>query len=41
MPFLARKGIKVFGVLPMDATLSAPSVRELAEGLGAGDPVQP
>lgn len=35
VPFLAHKGIKVFGVLTKDATLSAPSVRELAEGLGA------
>jgi len=35
VPFLTRHHIKVFGVLPKDLTLSAPSVRELAEGLHA------
>ena len=35
VPFLTRHHIKVFGVLPKDQTLSAPSVRELAEGLHA------
>jgi len=35
VPFLTRHGIKVFGVLPRDQMLSAPSVRELAEGLRA------
>jgi uncharacterized protein len=34
-PFLARKGIHTFGVLPNDQMLSAPSVLELSEGLGA------
>ena len=35
VPFLTRHGIKVFGVLPKDQMLSAPSVREIAEGLQA------
>ncbi len=35
VPFLTRHNIKVFGVLPKDQMLSAPSVRELAEGLRA------
>jgi len=35
VPFLTRHNIKVFGVLPKDQMLSAPSVRELAEGLHA------
>lgn len=35
VPFLTRHNIKVFGVLPKDQVLSAPSVRELAEGLQA------
>jgi BioD-like phosphotransacetylase family protein len=35
VPFLARHHIKVFGVLPKDQVLSAPSVREIAEGLNA------
>ncbi len=35
MPFLARHGIETFGVLRKDETLSAPRVRELAEGLNA------
>lgn len=34
-PFLARHGIETFGVLRKDETLSAPNVRELAEGLNA------
>ena len=35
VPFLTRHGITVFGVLPKDLMLSAPAVRELAEGLHA------
>jgi hypothetical protein len=35
VPFLTRHNIKVFGVLPKDQMLSAPSGRELAEGLQA------
>jgi BioD-like phosphotransacetylase family protein len=35
VPFLTRHDIKVFGVLPKDQMLSAPSGRELAEGLQA------
>ncbi|HEX9118830.1 MAG TPA: phosphotransacetylase family protein [Anaerolineae bacterium] len=35
VPFLKRQGVEVFGVLPKDQVLAAPSVRELAEGLGA------
>jgi BioD-like phosphotransacetylase family protein len=35
VPFLTRHGIHVYGVLPNDPMLSAPSVRELAEGLQA------
>lgn len=34
-PFMKRHGITVFGVLPKEELLSAPSVREMAEGLGA------
>ena len=34
-PFLARKGIQTFGVLPNEQMLSAPSVQELSEGLQA------
>ncbi len=35
LPFLKRHNIAVFGVLPKEQLLSAPSVRELAEGLNA------
>lgn len=35
VPFFARHGIRTFGVLRKDETLTAPSVRELAEGLNA------
>ncbi len=35
LPYFARHGIQVFGVLPRDEMLSAPSVRELADGLNA------
>ena len=35
VPFLTRHSIKVFGILPKDSVLSAPSVVELAEGLHA------
>lgn len=35
VPYLRRHGITTFGVLPKDQMLSAPSVRELAEGLNA------
>lgn len=34
-PYMQRRGIPVFGVLPKDEMLSAPSVREVAEGLNA------
>lgn len=34
-PYLKRHGITVFGVLPKEEMLSAPSVREVAEGLNA------
>ncbi len=35
VPYLSRHGIATFGVLRKDEMLSAPSVRELAEGLDA------
>ncbi len=35
VPYLKRHRMKVFGVLPREPILSAPSVRELAEGLRA------
>ena len=35
VPYLMRHGIQVLGVLPKDQLLAAPSVAELAEGLGA------
>ena len=35
VPFLQRHGINVFGVVRKEQLLAAPSVRELAEGLGA------
>lgn len=35
VPYLARHGVRTFGVLPKDEMLSAPSVLELAEGLDA------
>ncbi len=34
-PYMKRHGITVFGVLPKEEMLSAPSVREVAEGLNA------
>lgn len=34
-PYMKRHGIAVFGVLPKEELLSAPSVREVAEGLNA------
>jgi uncharacterized protein len=35
VPFLQRHGVRTLGVLPKDQLLAAPSVAELAEGLGA------
>ena len=35
LPYLTRHGLTSLGVLPRDPLLAAPSVRELAEGLGA------
>ncbi len=35
VPFFTRRGIRTFGVLPKEGMLSAPSVKELAEGLHA------
>ena len=35
VPFLRRHGMNVLGVLPQERLLSAPAVRELAEGLDA------
>jgi uncharacterized protein len=35
VPFLMRHGVQVLGVLPKDQLLVAPTVAELAEGLGA------
>ncbi len=35
LPYFNRHGMRTFGVLPKDEMLSAPSVRELAEGLNA------
>jgi uncharacterized protein len=35
MPYFTRRGIKTFGVIRKESMLSAPSVRELAEGLMA------
>ena len=34
-PFFARRGIRTFGIVPKENMLSAPSVKELAEGLNA------
>jgi BioD-like phosphotransacetylase family protein len=34
-PYLTRHGVKLYGALPREQMLSAPSVRELAEGLNA------
>jgi uncharacterized protein len=35
VPYLTRRGIQMFGLLPKDQLLAAPSVAELAEGLNA------
>lgn len=35
LPYLVRHNLKVLGILPKDQLLTAPSVRELAEGLKA------
>jgi len=35
IPYLARHGIRVLGVLPMEPALAAPTVAELADGLHA------
>ncbi len=35
VPYFTRRGIRTFGVLPKENMLSAPSVKELAEGLNA------
>jgi uncharacterized protein len=35
IPYFTRRGIKTFGVIRKESMLSAPSVRELAEGLAA------
>jgi uncharacterized protein len=35
VPYLQRKGVPVFGVLPNEEILAAPSVAELADGLSA------
>jgi BioD-like phosphotransacetylase family protein len=34
-PYFTRRGIRTFGVLPKESMLSAPSVKELADGLNA------
>jgi len=35
VPYFTRRGIRTFGVLPKENMVSAPSVKELAEGLNA------